>query len=354
LSQKKKKVLFLYTEMADYFMAACEALAEKAEVYIIRWPVNIEAPFEFKVPNGVHLIDRNQYDTIALIKKAKEIQPNVIFCSGWIDKGYLKVVKEFSGQVPTVLSMDNQWKGNPKQQIASLVAQYTILKYFDFAWVPGTKQVVYAKRLGFSDHQIFTGYYTANVERFNAVYEKSKLAKNENYPKSFLYVGRYIKHKGVFDLWEAFRNYRNSGGSWSLICAGTGDQWESRIEFEGISHLGFIQPPELSKLIERSGAYILPSHFEPWGVSVHEMACAGLPLILSKEIGSIDMFLAEGENGYSFGNKNIDQLTNAMLAIDKLSELELIDMGIKSSFLGNQINSENWVQTVLEILNIRT
>jgi glycosyltransferase involved in cell wall biosynthesis len=351
---KKLKVLFLYTEIAEYFVAACRALAQNAEVYIIRWPVNSEAPFEFKVPQGVHIIDRNQYDTKALNKKVKEIQPNVIFCSGWIDKGYLKVVKEFSGQIPTVLSMDNHWKGTPKQQIGSLVAQYTFLKDFDFAWVPGAKQVDYAKRLGFSDNQIFTGYYTANVERFNAVYEKSKHAKIEDYPKSFLYVGRYIKHKGVFDLWEAFKNYRNSGGSWNLICAGTGDQWENRIEFEGISHLGFIQPEELSNLIERSGAYILPSHFEPWGVSVHEMACAGLPLILSKEIGSKDMFLAEGENGYSFENKNIVQLTNAMLAIDKLSEVELIDMGIKSSFLGNQLNTENWVQTVLEILNFRT
>jgi glycosyltransferase involved in cell wall biosynthesis len=347
---KKPKVLFLYTEIAEYFVAACRALAQNAEVYIIRWPVNSEAPFEFKVPQGVHIIDRNQYDTKALNKKVKEIQPNVIFCSGWIDKGYLKVVKEFSGQIPTVLSMDNHWKGTPKQQIGSLVAQYTFLKDFDFAWVPGAKQVDYAKRLGFSDNQIFTGYYTANVERFNAVYEKSKHAKIEDYPKSFLYVGRYIKHKGVFDLWEAFKNYRNSGGSWNLICAGTGDQWENRIEFEGISHLGFIQPEEIPALIELSGVYILPSHFEPWGVSVHEMAAAGLPLLLSEEVGSNNVFLTEGENGFSFPQKSPDQIAEAMLRIEKMSDIELLKMGALSHQRGNSINTENWVKTVFKIM----
>tara|TARA_B110000879_G_scaffold167590_1_gene216710 strand:- start:68 stop:1129 length:1062 start_codon:yes stop_codon:yes gene_type:complete len=351
---KKPKVLFLYTEIAEYFVAACMTLAEKAEVFIIRWPVNSEAPFEFKVPEGVHIIDRNQYGTSALIKKVKELKPDVIFCSGWIDKGYLKVVKEFSGQIPTVLSMDNHWKGTPKQQIGSLVAQYTFLKDFDFAWVPGAKQVDYAKRLGFSEDKIYTGFYTANVERFNQVYDNSSNSKQTTYPKRFLYLGRYTEHKGIFDLWQGYKQYKKQGGTWELICAGTGDQWDSRVKSEGISHLGFKQPEEIPALIEQSGAYILPSHFEPWGVSVHEMAAAGLPLLLSEEVGSNDAFLTEGKNGFSFPQKSPDQIAEAMLRIEKMSDIELLKMGKVSHQKGNAINTQNWAETVFEILNFRT
>ena len=351
---KKTKVLFLYTEIADYFLSACVALAEKSEVFIVRWPVNSEAPFEFELPNGVHLIDRENYDTKALIKKVKEIQPNMIFCSGWIDKGYLKVVKQFSGEVPTVITLDNHWRGTLKQRIACLAAEYSFLKYFQYVWVPGVKQVEYADRLGFSSAKIHTGFYTANLERFNQVYDNFINSKRTTYPKRFLYLGRYVAHKGIFDLWQGYKQYKEQGGTWELICAGTGNQWDNRVELEGISHLGFKQPEEIPALIEQSGAYILPSHFEPWGVSVHEMAAAGLPLLLSKEIGSIDTFLKEGENGFSFPQRSPECIAKAMHSIEKLSVAELCKMGALSHQKGNAINTENWVQTVFEILNFRT
>ena len=350
----RPRVIFLYTEIADYFLAACAALAEEAEVFIVRWPVNDEAPFELTMPKGVHLIERNQYDTPTLIKKVKEIEPDVIFCSGWIDKGYLKVVKEYSGVIPTVVSLDNHWRGTLKQRIACLAAQHSFLNYFDFAWVPGAKQFGYAQRLGFSKDKIYTGFYTANLERFNQVYDNSINSKRTTYPKRFLYLGRYVARKGIFDLWQGYKHYKEQGGTWELICAGTGDQWNNRVALEGIAHLGFKQPEEIPALIEQSSAYILPSHFEPWGVSVHEMAAAGLPLLLSKEIGSIDTFLKEGENGFSFSQKSPECIAKAMHSIEKLSAAELCKMGALSHQKGNAINTENWVQTVFEILNFRT
>ena len=94
----KPKVLFLYTEIAEYFLAACSALAEKAEVFIVRWPINSAAPFEFEVPKGVHILERQQYDTPALIQKAKEIQPDVVFCSGWMDNRLFESGKSLIGR----------------------------------------------------------------------------------------------------------------------------------------------------------------------------------------------------------------------------------------------------------------
>lgn len=346
----RKKVLFLYTEIAEYFLAACNALTAHCEVYIVRWPVNNEAPFNFENSGNVHLIDRSNFENFELQNYVNELEPDVVICSGWMDKGYLKIVQDLSSNIPTVLSLDNHWKGSFRQRLASIVAQFTFLKNFKYVWVPGEKQVQFAKKLGFSPSEIFTGFYTANVERYNSAYINAKDKKTQKYPKQFLYLGRYVQHKGIFDLWSAFRNYKNNGGTWDLVCAGTGDQWNNRIESEGIFHKGFIQPVEIPALIENSGAYVLPSHEEPWGVSVHEMAAAGMPLLLCNRIGSIKTFLEEGQNGYSFDASSVDQIEQIFHKIESTANSDLLKMSALSHKKGNVINTETWVSTVLKIL----
>ena len=71
-------------------------------------------------------------------------------------------------------------------------------------------------------------------------------------------------------------------------------------------------------------------------------------------MGSNDAFLTEGKNGFSFPQKSPDQIAVAMLRIEKMSDTELLKMGKVSHQKGSVINTQNWVQTVLEILNFRT
>src|SRR5688572_27242054 len=55
------KIVFLYTELAGYFLACVEALSKNAEVMIVRWPVNKEAPFQFSTPGSVKIYNRNEW-----------------------------------------------------------------------------------------------------------------------------------------------------------------------------------------------------------------------------------------------------------------------------------------------------
>ena len=41
-------ILFLYTEIANYFLACVKELHKSADVAIVRWAVNEEAPFSFE------------------------------------------------------------------------------------------------------------------------------------------------------------------------------------------------------------------------------------------------------------------------------------------------------------------
>lgn len=348
----KPKILFLYTEVADYFLAGVKLLSKQADVLIVRWSVNEEAPFQFEDNAPFEMVEKSSFPTFKKMKeKVKLFQPDMIICSGWMDKSYLKLVKQIPASTK-VVSFDNHWKGGMKQKLATKIARKTILAPFHKAWVPGKPQVKYAQKLGFKKSEIYEGFYCANTHLFIQQSEKTRQEKWEKgLPKRFLYVGRYVRHKGIFDLWKAFISLHKEYSDWELWCVGTGEEFENRAEHPGIRHFGFLQPDELHEVIADSGVFVLPSSFEPWGVVVHEYAISGFPLLLSQKVGASDQFLKEGENGFSFQAHSAFALKKAMKSYIQSSEKEKISMSKKSFEMGKSYQSRDWCEQVLSLLN---
>jgi glycosyltransferase involved in cell wall biosynthesis len=353
MAASKTKILFLYSELAEYTIACFhELLNYNTEIHVVRWPVNPEAPFQFEISPDIHLYERNELTGKGLINIVKQIQPDIIVSSGWMDKDYVKTCKYFFGKIPTVLTLDNHWTGNIKQKIATFIAPFTILKTFSHAWVPGNIQKKYAIKLGFPENRIRTGFYSANTPLYNNFYQNTFPAKQKKFPKVILYVGRYVAHKGIFEMWEAFcQIQQENANEWELWCAGTGDEFPNKTEHPKIKHFGFVQPKQMGELIAHSGIYILPSRFEPWGVSVHEFAVAGFPLLLSKQVGAAERFLKAGENGFEFESGNVESIKKAMQKTFALKEEELLKMGEKSHKTGMSHTPEIWAETLLSFLN---
>jgi glycosyltransferase involved in cell wall biosynthesis len=336
------KILVLYTELADYILNSFSYYAEKYsdEVHIIHWPINNEAPFSLKEGKGITLYNKSNYDNKSLKKLTKNINPDALICAGWMDKKYLEVVKLYSNKIPTILTMDNHWEGNFKQNILRLISPFYLKKSFSHIWVPGKPQQEYAKKLHFKDNQILTGFYVAN----NTVF-----GKIEYQPKNtFVYIGRYIEHKGIKDLWTAFVDLKKEfPNNWKLKCIGTGNLWGERVKHEDIEHLGFLQPTDISKHT-KGGVFVLPSHFEPWGVVVHEFAMAGFPMIISDKVGSGTAFL--NKNGYIFKSGNISDLKKQMKNIILANEAEIELMSNQSRINSKIISNDNWSKQLNNIL----
>lgn len=342
--------LFLYTELADYFLKSCEALAVHMPVHIVRWPVNPEAPFQFSFPANVTVYEKNDHPGEKLEQLVTRIQPRIIFCSGWVDKSYLRIVGRWAGKVPTVMVLDTKWSGGARQQVARLISRLYLRPRFSHAWVTGQQQKKYARRLGFPVHRIRTGFYTCDLDRFNSYYNEYIVEKQLSFPKRFVFAGRYYEFKGVHHLWEAFsRIDEKHRKGWELWCAGTGTL--APVKKTGIRHFGFVQPRELGTLMSGGGVFVLPSTFEPWGVVVHEFAAAGFPLLLSNQVGAAESFLEEGKNGYSFAAGNVAELTNALKKVMALDDKELLLMAEKSHALAQENNPAKWAHTALEFLD---
>jgi glycosyltransferase involved in cell wall biosynthesis len=342
------KILFLYTELADYFLKCCEKLSESAEVHIVRWPVNKEAPFDFKPSGNLFLYEKKNYTYPQLKQLVAGINPTMIVCSGWIDKDYLKIASFYYRKIPTIMSCDTRWTGSIKQYLALILSRIFLLKTFSHAWVPGEAQKKYVLKLGFRKNRIKEGFYCCDLPRFNQIYESTFAKKHSNLPKRFIYAGRYYEFKGVKDLWAAFIELQNESPSdWELWCLGAGDL--EPVQHPKIKHFGFVQPSDLSPILEQSLVFILPSKFEPWGVVVQEYAASGFPLLLSRSVGAGEAFLAEAENGYTFAAGNKKELKGQLKKIMNLSPKELISMSERSHELAQAHTPYKWVNSLLEI-----
>ncbi|WP_010663478.1 glycosyltransferase family 4 protein [Marinilabilia salmonicolor] len=343
-------ILFLYTELASYFLAGVKELTQKGHsVHIVRWPVNKEAPFLFDFPEGVTIYERNDYNKQELIDLAKSIQPDVIISSGWVDKDYLGVCRHFKDDIPTVMSMDNQWNGTLRQQLMRLAAPWILHRSYSHAWVPGAPQKEYALKLGFKEDNIEVGFYAADVKLFSS--SATDRTESNSYPRKLVYVGRYVQQKGLDLLFPAFIELqKESSNEWELWCAGTGELFDQRPDHPKIKHLGFLQPDELKKKLKETGVFVLPSRFEPWGVVVHEMAAAGFPMVCSNAIGGTTRFLEEGKNGFLFDNEDKESLKKALKRIMSLSDEELREMAGQSHRLGVGYDPEMWARQVVRLI----
>jgi glycosyltransferase involved in cell wall biosynthesis len=341
------KVLFLYTELAAYVLKCCEELSRHAEVHIVKWPVNQEAPFNFKEFPGLNLYDRNDYTGTELRKLAHEISPDVIVCSGWIDKDYVRVCHSFRRSRPVVLALDTHWRGGLKQQIAAVAGKILLKKVFTHAWVPGEMQAEYARKLGFKGDRISFGFYCSDTDFFNDVCSQRQ-ASFSNVKPRLIYAGRYYDFKGIEEMWEAFIQLKNElTNDWELWCIGTGSVKPR--EHASIKHFGFVQPENMPGYMSTCAAFILPSRYEPWGVVVHEFAAAGFPLLLSDQVGAATAFLTDGKNGYRFKAGNVDAIKAAMKKIMQIPVKDLFLMGAESHRLAQKITPELWVSTLIEI-----
>ncbi len=342
------KFVFLYTEIAEYFLACCNLLAEHGEVHIIRWPVNKEAPFKFEINPKLKLYSKSDYTLQQLTQLVESIKPNVIVCSGWIDKDYLKISKSYFKKIPTVMTCDTHWTGSLKQRLAMIISRVTLLNIFSHAWVPGDIQKKYVLNLGFKAATIYTGFYSCDLNYFNSIYEAQKGQKKILFPKRFLYVGRYYEFKGIKELWQAFIELQQEQpNEWELWCLGAGDI--EPVAHPNIKHFGFVQPKDLANYTLQTGVFILPSRFEPWGVVVHEFAASGFPLLLSDKVGAKDAFLKEKENGFVFISGDINGIKESMKKIISLSDTELQHMGNVSNRLSKTISPAKWVDTLLAV-----
>ena len=349
-----KKVLFLYSEVAAYFLACAEKLHinHGCEVHIVRWPINPEAPFAFRDYQGITFYERSDLLVSDILDLYRQIKPDLVYVSGWMDKVYLKAAKTIrKSGTPVICGSDNHWRGDLRQHVASIFARSFLHSRFSHFMIPGLPQYPFALRLGFKPQQIITGLYSAEIDPFLEAHARFRTKKEQNYPHNFLYVGRFVDIKGIAELSQAFTELNEEmRANWTLTLTGTGPLKEKMNTNKNIIIKDFVQPEQLPDLAKDAGCFILPSRQEPWGVALHEFAAAGLPLIASHRCGSATAFLRNGYNGFQHLAGSKESIKQALKKIIETSDHQLLIMGERSSQLSQQYTPQSWAASLFELI----
>jgi glycosyltransferase involved in cell wall biosynthesis len=345
------KIIVLYEELAWYFVNCLNVLAKNHDCAITVFckKTNPNAPFQFNyIHPKIKFINRDEYSAIQLIEKTKLICPDAIFICGWTHKPYISLLKK-AGIKNCVLGLDNLWSGSLKQIFGSVYFRISLKKYIKKAFVPGSLQYHFAKKLGFKDSFILKGAYCCDYSLFHKFYTQNQSLKKNSFPKRFLFVGRYETVKGIEILWSAFTELlEETKTDWELWCLGKGNV--APFQHPKIKHFGFMQQDELNTIIKNTGVFVLPSVFEPWGVVVHEYTTAGFPLICSDKVGANDTFLKEAVNGFSFKANDKKDLKNKLLKIIEMSDEGLNLMSENSAKISSSITPEIWASNFFNLL----
>lgn len=132
-----------------------------------------------------------------------------------------------------------------------------------------------------------------------------------------IFVGRLHPQKGLFDLIKIWKMVCEKNPGSRLAIVGGGSKWwfdklNKEIEDAGlkgnIDILGFKDGEEKIKLLKSAKCFVMPSHYESWGMVIIEAMACGLPvvaydLLIFKEIFKKGMVRIDIEDIISFSKE---------------------------------------------------
>jgi glycosyltransferase involved in cell wall biosynthesis len=341
------KVVFLIIDYVPHQVLTIKNIINnyKAEVYayhVGRFTNAIPDLTNFKT-TSYHTLKKKE-----ILEQILNLQPDLVIVSGWMIPEYIWVAKRLKKKlnVPIVSYSDTPWYGTIRQKINTLISPFHVKKAFTHMWVAGIYQFEYASRLGFNKENILFNSLSADTKLFEAIdLEKKRI----NYPKNFVYIGRFSPEKGLHKLIEAWNNIPHKNG-WSLTLIGDGPLKNNFNNDESIVVKDYMDQELLINELRNSGCLILPSLHEPWALVLHEAAVAGLPIICTNICGAVPHFVLNNYNGLTVPPNSSLELQNAMKEIIAFDNTKLLEFSFRSRTLGQRIDPEISLQSLINVL----
>jgi glycosyltransferase involved in cell wall biosynthesis len=190
----------------------------------------------------------------------------------------------------------------------------------------GSANREYYRALGMPEAKIFNVPFTVDNDRFMVAARRAAGRRNEirrtyGLPLDrlvVLYASKFTRRKHPDDLVAAVARLRDDGVWVTLFLVGTGEmetELRAAVQRRGLDDTifaGFVNQIELPFLYAASDVFVLPSENEPWGLIVNEVMCAGLPVIVSDEVGCVPDLVQDGINGAHMKAGDVDSLVAAL------------------------------------------
>ncbi|HEY7353957.1 MAG TPA: glycosyltransferase family 4 protein [Terriglobales bacterium] len=198
--------------------------------------------------------------------------------------------------------------------------------------VPGTSAKKYAQQMGAPADSIFVAPNAVDnaLFSFNAAAARGDDQLRESLglpPRYFLYVGRLVKSKGVFELLQAYASLSEDLRSEiGLVIVGDGpvraelQTFASTVSTGTVHFSGFVHREKLAACYALAECFVFPTHTDTWGLVVNEALACGLPVICSTVAGCAADLVTE-KNGATVAPHRASDLARVMQEIANSPDL---------------------------------
>lgn len=336
-------VVFCWSGISGYMAACWHELSRRPEAnaYVIAHAPPDGSSFQSDMLTGLPhrlLSGREQDDSHLIEQLAHEQQPDAVVVTGWWLPSYRHLIRSLPRhRTKVVMCIDSPWRH--EIQFLTRARYWPTLRRVDHFFVTGERSWQYARRLGAQPSAISRGMYGIDYDQWSAC---AALRGGNDWPRRFLFLGRYAQEKAIDVLVKAYSHYRMlSDDPWTLTCCGKGPLGALLDGVTGIENLGFVQPHDMQAVFARSGALVMPSRFDPWPLALVEGAAAGLPIVCSEACGSAVEVVRPYFNGFIVPSENPERLAEAMLELERRRR-HLPQWGARSQQLAAAYSAPLW------------
>jgi 1,2-diacylglycerol 3-alpha-glucosyltransferase len=200
--------------------------------------------------------------------------------------------------------------------------------------VPGRSAEEYLLAHAIKEGEIFVAPNAVDNDFFTAAaatarQNDAKCRADLDLPRRyFLFAGRLVREKGVFELLSAYAKLDESlRQQVGLVFVGDGACRRQLEEQSGpvspgeIKFAGFAQREKLATVYALAEMLILPTYTDPWGLVVNEAMACGLPVIVSRVAGCVVDLVKENWNGLLVPPRDVSLLASAMQSLASQPDL---------------------------------
>jgi len=295
----------------------------------------------------------------------ERLSPEAVAINGWsVPEARAALDWCRNNRRQAILMSESKADDSPRQAWKEAIKRLIVRRYDD-ALVGGRPHARYLVSLGFPADRIRLGYNTVDNNYFAsgtaAVRDNADRFRDElSLPRRFFFAcTRFLERKNVDGLLRAYAVYRaqTRDEPWGLVIAGSGDQkpaltsLERYLGVEGVQWPGFVQYTDLPTYYALATAFVHPAKSEPWGLVVNEAAASGLPLLVSRTVGSASELVVDGETGWRFDPFNDASLVQSMVRVAALSDRERARVGDKARCLVSNWGPERFGDELVATLS---
>lgn len=165
--------------------------------------------------------------------------------------------------------------------------------------------------------------------------------------RMILYVGRFLKGKGIDVLIDAFGDM---GEDCELYLVGKSENSDIDVSGNERIHIyEFLQWEQLKKFYLAADVFALPTRWDVWGLVVNEAMSFGLPVVSTNKCGAALEMIRDGWNGRIVPAEDVDLLADAIRDVVLYGESK--NMYLNAYHTAQEYTIERMAERTMEILN---